>query len=74
MEGMDVEESKAASSSSTNGSSTSRKAGGGASAAAPAGDSNGNVEAPNFDLDLYASRYTGFTKVQRLLFIAQHCK
>lgn len=26
------------------------------------------------DLEAYAARYTGYTKVQRLLFVAQHCK
>lgn len=33
-----------------------------------------DVDAPNFDIEAYAARYTGFTKLQRLLFIAQHCK
>lgn len=31
------------------------------------------VSHPDFELDLYASRYTGMMKIRRLLFIANIC-
>ena len=32
-----------------------------------------SVDNPNFDLDSYASSYTGLMKIRRLMFIAKHC-
>ena len=31
------------------------------------------IDNPNFDLDSYASSYSGLAKVRRLMFIAKHC-
>jgi len=34
---------------------------------------SGIIDAPNFDLEAYISRYDGITKIQRLQFIAKRC-
>ena len=31
------------------------------------------IDNPNFDLDAYASSYSGLAKIKRLMFIAKHC-
>ena len=31
------------------------------------------IENPNFDLDAYASSFSGLAKIRRLMFIAKHC-
>ena len=31
------------------------------------------VDNPEFDLDSYASSYSGLAKIRRLMFIAKHC-
>lgn len=43
-------------------------------AAAPAEKTTTNVAKGEFDLESYISNYTGHTKIDRLIFIAEHCK
>ena len=31
------------------------------------------IDNPNFDLDAYASSYSGLAKIKRLMFVAKHC-
>ena len=31
------------------------------------------IENPNFDLDAYASNFSGLAKIRRLMFVAKHC-
>jgi len=39
----------------------------------PGPPSDFTVDSPTFDLDTYASSYTGLAKIKRLTFVARHC-